>query len=81
MKDTERAKLRPTIWIRKADEGYELYAHTPGVDPQWEAFQTFEDLVDWIRENPGLLLSKEECDGNFLQLSFGGFEKGKIPNG
>lgn len=80
--DIEKTKLRPTVWIRKSEEGgYELYVHTPGAETQWECFQTFDDLVDWIRNSPGVLLSAEELATEFLQLSFNGFEKGKPKNG
>lgn len=63
-------ELKPTVWIKRVTYGYEMYVYNPGQDPRWLEFDTFEDLVQWMAENPGVLLSQEDLDKEYLQLSF-----------
>lgn len=79
MTDIERAKLRPTLWCRKEEQGYSLFLHNPALaGSKWMTFDTFEDLIEWMVANPGALLTKEELEKDYLQVSFKGFNMDEV---
>lgn len=71
----------PVCWLKRGNWGYEIYLYTPGENPNWLEFDTFECLLEWLAENPNVLLTKDELKKDYLQLEFKGFDIKETKNG